>query len=164
MRSRSAAFRLRRQQPSTRVPRAVAPDSARIRPGSPADLPAVRDLLGVAGLPTADLTSAPGLQLWVLEVSASSIVGAIALERSSGHEALLRSLVIGRGKSRLRFSVSCSKRHKPTRRLTPGARRGMRKLSRSLCTRPTSRMPDRQPRSCRGDSAAAHHRAAGSAV
>ncbi len=72
----------------------MAPDSARIRPGSPADLPAVRDLLDGAGLPTADLTSAPGLQLWVLEEGNTSIVGAIALERSSGHEALLRSLVI----------------------------------------------------------------------
>jgi N-acetylglutamate synthase-like GNAT family acetyltransferase len=71
----------------------VAPDSARIRPGSPADLPAVRDLLDGAGLPTADLTSA-GLQLWVLEEGDSSFMGAVALERSSGNEALLRSLVI----------------------------------------------------------------------
>ena len=93
-RNRSAAFRRRRRQPSTLVPRAVAPSFARIRPGSPADLRAVRDLLEGAGLPTADLTSSPGLQLWVLEEGASSIVGAIALERSSGHEALLRSLVI----------------------------------------------------------------------
>jgi amino-acid N-acetyltransferase len=76
------------------APRAVAPSPARIRPGSPADLPAVRDLLEGAGLPTADLTGATGLQLWVLEEGAASIVGAIALERSSGHEALLRSLVI----------------------------------------------------------------------
>jgi len=76
------------------VPRAVARSAARIRPGSLADLPAVRDLLEGAGLPTADLTRAPGLQLWVLEEGDSSIVGAIALERSSGHEALLRSMVI----------------------------------------------------------------------
>ena len=54
----------------------------------------MRDLLDGAGLPTADLTSALGLQLWVLEEGDSSIVGAIALERSAGHEALLRSLVI----------------------------------------------------------------------
>lgn len=72
----------------------MAPESPRIRPGSPADLPAVRDLLDGEGLPTADLTSAPGLQLWVLEEGDSSIMGAIALERSSGNEALLRSLVI----------------------------------------------------------------------
>jgi amino-acid N-acetyltransferase len=54
----------------------------------------VRDLLDGAGLPTADLTSALGLQLWVLEEGDSSIMGTIALERSSGNEALLRSLVI----------------------------------------------------------------------
>ncbi len=54
----------------------------------------MRDLLEGAGLPTADLTSSPGLQLWVLEEGDSSIVGAIALERSWGNEALLRSLVI----------------------------------------------------------------------
>lgn len=59
-------------------------------------MPAVRDLLEGAGLPTADLTSAPGLQLWVLEAVDSSIVGAIAVERFSGREALLRSLVIVR--------------------------------------------------------------------
>jgi N-acetylglutamate synthase-like GNAT family acetyltransferase len=67
---------------------------ARIRPGSPEELPAVRELLEGAGLPTADLASAPGLQLWVLEEGDSSIVGAIALERFAGNEALLRSLVI----------------------------------------------------------------------
>jgi hypothetical protein len=33
----------------------------------------VRDLLEGDGLPTADLTSAPGLQLWVLEEGASPI-------------------------------------------------------------------------------------------
>ncbi len=54
----------------------------------------MRDLLEGAGLPTADLTSSPGLQLWILEEGDSSIVGAIALERSSGNEALLRSLVV----------------------------------------------------------------------
>ncbi len=54
----------------------------------------MRDLLDGAGLPTADLTSALGLQLWVLEEGDSSIMGTIALERSSGNEALLRSLVI----------------------------------------------------------------------
>lgn len=54
----------------------------------------MRDLLEGAGLPTADLTNSQGLQLWVLEEGDSSIVGAIALERSSGNEALLRSLVI----------------------------------------------------------------------
>ena len=54
----------------------------------------VRDLLEGAGLPTADLTSAQGLQLWVLEAGDSVIAGAIALERPSGNDALLRSLVI----------------------------------------------------------------------
>jgi amino-acid N-acetyltransferase len=47
-----------------------------------------------AGLPTADLTSVQELPFWVLEEGASSIVGAIGLERFSGNEALLRSLVI----------------------------------------------------------------------
>jgi hypothetical protein len=38
-----------------------------IRRTKPSDLTAVLQLLHTAGLPTADLTSAPGLQLWVRE-------------------------------------------------------------------------------------------------
>jgi amino-acid N-acetyltransferase len=63
-----------------------------IRRGESADLPVVLALLKSAGLPTADLTSAAGLQVWVLEEK-GSLLGAIALERFGTH-ALLRSLVV----------------------------------------------------------------------
>jgi amino-acid N-acetyltransferase len=56
------------------------------------DVTAVLQLLRAAGLPTADLTSAPGLQLWVLETEAR-LVGVIGLERF-GTSALLRSLCV----------------------------------------------------------------------
>jgi amino-acid N-acetyltransferase len=63
-----------------------------IRGGQPADVPAVRSLLEAAGLPTADLTEARGLQMWVAEAS-DSLLGVIALE-PFGSQALLRSLAI----------------------------------------------------------------------
>jgi protein-tyrosine-phosphatase/N-acetylglutamate synthase-like GNAT family acetyltransferase len=55
-------------------------------------VPAVLALLQDAGLPTADLKSAQGLQMWVLEAK-DSVLGVIALERF-GSEALLRSLAV----------------------------------------------------------------------
>jgi len=63
-----------------------------IRCGESADMSAVLSLLESAGLPTADLTSASGLQLWVLKEK-GSLIGIIALERF-GTDALLRSLAI----------------------------------------------------------------------
>jgi amino-acid N-acetyltransferase len=63
-----------------------------IRRGKVADLAEVLTLLQGAGLPTEDLTSAPGLHLWVL-CAEESLVGVIALERVDAG-ALLRSLVV----------------------------------------------------------------------
>ena len=63
-----------------------------IRGGQSTDLPAALALLQGAGLPTADLPSAPVLKMWVLEAS-DSLVGVIALERF-GADALVRSLVV----------------------------------------------------------------------
>jgi len=63
-----------------------------IRRGRAADLAAVLTLLRDAGLPTDDLTTAPGLHLWVLAVE-KSLVGVIGLE-CYGAGALLRSLAI----------------------------------------------------------------------
>jgi amino-acid N-acetyltransferase len=63
-----------------------------IRRGQPADMPAVVALLQGAGLPTADLTSAHGLKVWVLEAR-ESLLGVIALE-CFGTNALLRSLAV----------------------------------------------------------------------
>jgi amino-acid N-acetyltransferase len=63
-----------------------------IRHGQSTDLPAVLVLLHGAGLPTADLTSAHGLKMWVLEAR-DSLLGVIALERF-GTDALLRSLAV----------------------------------------------------------------------
>jgi amino-acid N-acetyltransferase len=63
-----------------------------IRGGQSTDLPAALALLQGAGLPTADLPSAPGLKTWVLEAS-DSLVGVIALERF-GTDALVRSLAV----------------------------------------------------------------------
>jgi amino-acid N-acetyltransferase len=63
-----------------------------IRPAQAADMTAVIALLESAGLPTADLTSAQRLRLWVLEERAS-LVGVIGLERY-GADALLRSLAV----------------------------------------------------------------------
>jgi amino-acid N-acetyltransferase len=66
-----------------------------IRRGQSADLAAVLGLLQRAGLPTADLTSAPNLHLWVFEVE-ESLLGVIGLERF-GASALLRSLAVAPG-------------------------------------------------------------------
>jgi amino-acid N-acetyltransferase len=63
-----------------------------IRRGQSTDMPAVLALLQGAGLPTADLTSAQGLTMWVLEAR-DSLLGVIALERF-GTDALLRSLAV----------------------------------------------------------------------
>jgi amino-acid N-acetyltransferase len=66
-----------------------------IRGGQPADVPAVLSLLEAAGLPTADLTEARGLQMWIAE-AADSLLGVIALE-PFGAQALLRSLAVEPG-------------------------------------------------------------------
>lgn len=66
-----------------------------IRCGHAADLAAVLTLLKGAGLPTDDLTSAPGLHMWVLEAD-ESLFGVIGLERF-GAGALLRSLAVAAG-------------------------------------------------------------------
>ncbi len=67
--------------------------SSAIRRGEPADFAGVAALLQQAKLPTDDLTSAPGLQLWVLEVE-GKLAGAIALEGEGSVARLLRSLVV----------------------------------------------------------------------
>jgi|SRR5580692_3562352 amino-acid N-acetyltransferase len=64
-----------------------------IRRAQDVDLAVVLALLESAALPTADLTSAPGLQLWVLEAK-ESLCGVIGMERF-GTCALLRSLAVG---------------------------------------------------------------------
>lgn len=63
-----------------------------IRLGQSADFAAVTALLKGAGLPTDDLTRAPHLHLWVLEVE-GDVAGVIGIERF-GARALLRSLAI----------------------------------------------------------------------
>jgi N-acetylglutamate synthase-like GNAT family acetyltransferase len=63
-----------------------------IRPGESADVPSVLALLEAARLPTADLRSVPGPQMWVLEAN-ESVIGVIALERF-GSDGLLRSLTV----------------------------------------------------------------------
>lgn len=70
----------------------------RIRRSQAADLATVLDLLNGAGLPTGDLTSAPGLQVWVLEAD-GLLLGVIGLERF-GAGGLLRSLVVAPGHQR----------------------------------------------------------------
>jgi len=67
----------------------VAPS---IRRSRAQDLEAVRLLLSEAGLPTADLSSAPGLRCWVLEAGVA-VVGVIGLE-CSGNGGLVRSLTV----------------------------------------------------------------------
>ena len=64
-----------------------------IRRGQVLDLAAVLALLKSSGLPTADLTSAPDLHLWVAE-ERESLFGVIGMERF-GVYALLRSLAVG---------------------------------------------------------------------
>lgn len=70
----------------------IASCLSRIRPGEPADRPAVLTLLQGAGLPTADLHSIAGLRTWVLE-SQRALGAVIALERF-GVDGLLRSLAV----------------------------------------------------------------------
>jgi amino-acid N-acetyltransferase len=65
-----------------------------IRRGQDVDFEAVLSLLNSSGLPTADLTSAPGLHLWVLEAK-GSLCGVVGMERF-GTCALLRSLAVGK--------------------------------------------------------------------
>jgi N-acetylglutamate synthase-like GNAT family acetyltransferase len=67
----------------------------RIRPGQSIDMPAVFALLQAARLPTADLTSAQDLKVWLLEAS-DLLLGVIALERF-GTDGLLRSLATASG-------------------------------------------------------------------
>lgn len=64
-----------------------------IRRGGPSDLAAVSTLLQRARLPIDDLTSAPGLTLWVLETE-GELAGAVALEGVGPTARLLRSLVV----------------------------------------------------------------------
>jgi amino-acid N-acetyltransferase len=68
---------------------------SRIRPGQPADVPAVLALLQSAGLPSTDLASTAELRTWVME-SSGSLHGVIALERF-GTDGLLRSLAVEPG-------------------------------------------------------------------
>jgi len=63
-----------------------------VRASAPADRAAVHRLLTEAGLPTADLISAPDLSLWIAE-DGRQLVGAIGLERH-GAAGLLRSLIV----------------------------------------------------------------------
>lgn len=56
------------------------------------DFGRVRNLLAAAGLPVADLRTAPDLRFWVAE-NGMEVVGAIGLEQC-GSAGLLRSLVI----------------------------------------------------------------------
>jgi amino-acid N-acetyltransferase len=63
-----------------------------IRRGESSDLPLVLKLLTVAGLPTADLTQANNVRMWIL-VAGQSPRGVIALQRF-GSDGLLRSLAI----------------------------------------------------------------------
>src|ERR1700686_5394239 len=72
-----------------------------IRRSQGADLSAVLALLQSAALPTADLSSATDLQLWVLEADVS-LLGVIGMERYS-ECALLRSLVVDPGHQRRGF-------------------------------------------------------------
>ncbi len=69
-----------------------AVQSLRIRRAEASDQAAVLQLLQGAGLPTADLTSAAGLQFWVSETG-GRLGGVIGLERF-GTDALLRSLCV----------------------------------------------------------------------
>jgi amino-acid N-acetyltransferase len=64
-----------------------------IRHGQSSDLAAVAALLRQARLPTDDLSSAPGLRVWMLEIE-GELAGAVALEGTEPSSRLLRSLVI----------------------------------------------------------------------
>ena len=73
--------------------------NAAVRRGRPCDFEAVLALLQRAKLPTDDLTGAPDLQTWVLEVE-HDLAGAIALEGAGSGARLLRSLVVAPGHQR----------------------------------------------------------------
>jgi len=66
------------------------------------DWAAVVALLQSAGLPVEDLTSAPGLKIWVLETQ-GELAGAVALEGTESTGRLLRSLVVATGYQRRGF-------------------------------------------------------------
>lgn len=70
----------------------MTPTAVAIRESIAADRAAVRVLLATAGLPTADLESAPGLRFWVAD-EGGRVVAAVAIEQD-GAAALLRSLVV----------------------------------------------------------------------
>lgn len=63
-----------------------------IRRSQTPDMAAILALLRRAGLPTQDLASAPGLQLWVLMID-GRLTGVVGMERF-GIGALLRSLAV----------------------------------------------------------------------
>jgi amino-acid N-acetyltransferase len=62
-----------------------------------ADRPIVRSLLAAAGLPVADLDSAPRLRIWVVRDDTGHAIAAIGLERHDD-VGLLRSLVVAPGR------------------------------------------------------------------
>jgi amino-acid N-acetyltransferase len=70
-----------------------------IRHGGSPDLPAVAALLRQARLPIDDLSSAPGLRVWVLEID-GELAGAAALEGTESTARLLRSVVVAPGHQR----------------------------------------------------------------
>ena len=73
------------------------------------DLAAVRELLAVAGLPTADLTAASRAEFWGCEAG-QELAGAIGLE-PYGSVALLRSLAVGLLAGRFRQRAASPKLH-----------------------------------------------------
>jgi len=66
--------------------------TARVRPALEADWPRIRAMLSADELPTSDLSATSALDFFVAE-GASTIVGAVAVERHGDH-GLLRSLVV----------------------------------------------------------------------
>lgn len=66
--------------------------TARVRPALEADWPRIRAMLSADELPTSDLSAASALDFLVAD-GASTIVGAVAVERHGDH-GLLRSLVV----------------------------------------------------------------------
>jgi amino-acid N-acetyltransferase len=69
-----------------------------VRGATASDLAAVRILLEQSALPTADLTTAPDLRLWVL-MDGEQLVGAVGLERY-GASGLVRSLAVAPARQR----------------------------------------------------------------
>ena len=66
--------------------------TARIEASVPADLPAIRSLLGQAGLPHRDLEEGHAARFWIVRED-DRLIGAVGLE-TYGHSGLLRSLVV----------------------------------------------------------------------